>query len=303
MSGLISLDAAINNFLNDLEYSNRSPRTIDFYNDHLRHLSDHFPGIDLEALTAEHIRAFFASRDLSKTYALHAAYRSFRAFCNWCVRQAYIDKSPMAGFTPPTLPERIRSTLTVQEIRKLLSTQPRYTFLGRRNRMTIMVLWDTGMRASEFLGLKLDDLDLRNRAVRIVKGKGNKERIVHISDKTTAAVRTYLGLDTHPADKAVHRGGSDYLVLSEERRPLGYEGLREALLVMAQTAGITKQVSPHVFRHTWARMTLAAGVDSRYVQTLGGWANLDMVGQYTKDQQAEDALRAQRSHLLADRLL
>ncbi len=127
--------------------------------------------------------------------------------------------------------------------------------------------------------------------------------MTHLSERTVKELRVYLGLDTHPADRGVHRGDSDALMLSEERRPLTYPGLHTALRTMADVAGVTKVVSPHVFRHTWARMTLAAGVDSRYVQTLGGWTHLDMVAQYTRDQAAEDALRAQRSHLLGDRLL
>jgi site-specific recombinase XerD len=305
LSGLIrvTLEAAANNFLNDLEFANRSPRTIQFYEENLRHLIDRFPRVELADIGQDDIRGFFASRDLTKTHSLHAHFRSFRAFFNWCVTHEYLEKSPLAGFTAPSLPERIKPTLTGPEIRKLISTQSRQTFLGRRNRVIVLVLLDTGMRASELTGLTLADVDMKNRAVRIIRGKGNKERVVHLSERTVKELRVYLGLDTHPADRGVHRGDSDKLLLSEERRPLTYEGLREALLTMAKLAGITKQVSPHVFRHTWARMTLAAGVDSRYVQTLGGWTNLDMVGQYTKDQQADDALRAQRSHLLVDRLL
>lgn len=299
----VTLEAAVNNYLNDLEFANRSPRTVRFYSENLGHLVDRLLRYELRDVTADDIRGFFASRDLSKTHALHAHYRTFRAFFNWCVSHEYLERSPLAGFTAPSLPERIKPTLTGAEIRKLIASQSRQTFLGRRNRCIVLVLIDTGMRAAELLGIVLADLDLKNRAVRIRRGKGNKERVVHLSERTVHELRVYLGLDTAPGDRGVHRGDSDRLMLSEERRPLTYHGLREALLSMAELAGVTTKASPHVFRHTWARMTLAAGVDSRYVQTLGGWTNLDMVAQYTRDQAAEDALRAQRSHLLGDRLL
>jgi integrase/recombinase XerD len=298
-----TLERAVSNYLNDLEYASRSPRTIRFYEENLTHLVDRLPRIEVLDVAPDDIRGFFASRNLSKTHALHAHYRSFRAFFNWCVKQDYCARSPMEGFSPPTIPQRIKPTLTGQEIRRMLQTQSRQTFLGRRNRVMVMLLCDTGVRVAELLRLTLDDVDLRNRIVRIRKGKGNKERVVSLSERTVKEIRVYLGLDTHPGDRGVHRGSSDQLFLSEERRPLTYHGVREALITMAKLAGVTKAVSPHVFRHTWARMTLAAGVDSRYVQTLGGWASLDMVARYTKDQQAEDALRAQRAHLVVDRLL
>lgn len=298
-----SLEQAVAHYLNDLEYANRSPRTVAFYEENLRHLVDRLPRVEVLDISPDDIRGFFASRNLSATHALSAHYRSFRAFFNWCVIQRYCDPSPLRGFSPPSIPEKIKPTLTGQEIRKLIATQSRQTFLGRRNRIIVMMLSDTGMRSAELLALTLDDVDLRNRAVRIRKGKGNKERVVHLSERTVKELRVYLGLDTHPADRGIHRGSSNQLLLSEERRPLTYQGVREALVTMGKLAGITKSVSPHVFRHTWARMTLAAGVDSRYVQTLGGWNSLDMVSRYTKDQASEDALRAQRAHLVIDRLL
>jgi len=298
-----TLERAVANYLNDLEYANRSPRTVRFYEENLAHLVDRLPRVEVLDITPDDIRGFFASRDLTKTHALHAHYRSFRAFFNWCVTQGYCDPSQMKGFSPPTIPQRIKATLTGQEIRKLIATQSRQTFLGRRNRVVVMVLCDTGMRSAELLALTLDDVDLRNRAVRIRRGKGNKERVVHLSERTVRELRVYLGLDTSPSDRGIHRGNSDKLFLSEERRPLTYHGIREALITMAKLAGITKPVSAHVFRHTWARMTLAAGVDSRYVQTLGGWNSLEMVSRYTKDQASEDALRAQRAHLVVDGLL
>lgn len=298
-----TLERAVTQWLNDLEYASRSPATIRFYESNLRHLVDRYPRIEVCDLDGDSIRAFFASRDLTRTYSLHAHYRSFRAFFRWAADHDYCAVSPLQGFPAPALPQRIKPTLTAQEIRRMLQTQSRQTFLGRRNRIMVMVLCDTGMRIAELERLTLDDVDTRNRLVRIRRGKGNKERVVRLSERTVKEIRVYLGLDTHPADRGIHRGSSDQLFLSEERRPLTYHGFREALITMAKLAGVTKSCSPHVFRHTWARMTLAAGVDSRYVQTLGGWASLDMVARYTKDQQAEDALRAQSAHLVVDRLL
>jgi len=299
----ISLERAIDLFISDLEFSGRSHRTIEFYGECLRHLSDRFPKYNLSDIGPDEIRQFYRSRDLTKTSSLDAHYRSFRAFFNWCMRQEYLKASPLAGFQRPQVPKKIRATLTPAEVRKLISGQNRQTFLGRRNRLITRLLFETGMRASELLGLCLEDIDEKNRAVRIKKAKGRKERIVLFGESTRRDLRVYLGVDTHPRDRAVHGGKSDSLILSEERRPLTYHGLREALITMAETAGITKRISPHVFRHTWARLSLASGVDSRYVQTLGGWATLEMVGEYTKDQQQEDALAAQRSHLLGDKLL
>jgi len=299
----IAFDRAIDLFLSDLEFSGRSPRTIEFYGECLGHLSDRFPKHDLTDIGPDEIREFFRSRDLSRTSSLDAHYRSFRAFFNWCIRQGYIASHPLVGFQRPHVPQHVRPTLTPTEIRKLLAGQSRHTFLGRRNRLIVRMLFETGMRASELLGLCLDDIDEKNRAVRIRRSKGQKERIVLFGERTRRELRVYLGIDTHPRDKAVHGGRSDMLFLSEERRPLTYHGLREALISMAKIAGITKSVSPHVFRHTWARMMLANGVDSRYVQTLGGWANLEMVRRYTQDQETDDALAAQRAHLLGDQYL
>ena len=299
----IRLEVAVRNFLTDLEFENRSPRTIHFYDDNLSHLVKLFPDADVGEIDADRIRQFARSRDLSKTHALHAHYRSFRAFFNWCVGQQYIAENPMRYLNMPKLPQRIKPTLSPAELKKLLLTQPTGTFLGRRNRMIVMILLDTGIRAGELLGLTLEDIDTKHGGLRIRSGKGDKERVVRLSRKTLKMTRLYLGMDTHPRDRAVHRGKSSMFMVSEERRPLTYDGLREAIAHMARLADIHTKVSPHVFRHTWARMTLASGVDSRYVQTLGGWSSLDMVGVYTKDQRQDDALAAQQGHLLVDKLL
>jgi len=288
------LGDAISEYLTDLRLENRSPRTIEFYATNLAHLTAFLPQVRVEDLTASEMRQFLASRDPTHQQAMDAHYRALRAFFNWAVKQRYLVENPITQLKRPKVPIKVIPTFTIEDIKGMLQTHTTDTFLGRRNRAIVLVLFDTGIRASELLKLRLADVDIEHGLLR-VQGKGNKERIVAMSRRTVKELWGYLK----------NRGSrEDSLFLSEERHPLTYEGMSGAIKKMGRKAGVTgTRVSPHTFRHTFAVMFLRSGGNIRDLQTLGGWETLDMVIHYTQHLKEQDALEAHQMHSPVDRFL
>lgn len=143
--------------------------------------------------------------------------------------------------------------------------------LGVRERAILELLWATGLRVSELVGLDLDDVERGERKVR-VRGKGGKERIALYGAEAAAALDAYLD------GRGVGRGP---LFMGRGGRRLGVRSVFEIVRRRARAAGITRRVSPHTLRHTFATHLLDAGADLRMIQELLGHSRLSTTQRYT----------------------
>lgn len=218
-------------------------------------------------------------------------YRALRRLFNWAVEEGYLESSPLATihFKPP--PEPPIQGYTPDELRRLLAvcdldirTGARFT--GIRNKAMLLLFIDSGLRRAEMVNLKLNDIDLESRRVRVV-GKGNKIGIAPFSARTAKALWAWL-----VERKA--RAKTDRLWVTEEGNAFSTEGLVSWFARLKKRAGINSPGGVHRLRHTAALQYLRGARDSFLLQLFLRHESLEMSRRYTKGLKAEEAIEAHR---------
>ena len=184
----------------------------------------------------------------------------------------------------PRVPTGLPKPLSEEEVNRLLAVVEPVDPLGRRDRAMLELLYGTGMRIGELVGLRLADVDLQGGLVRVF-GKGAKERIVPIGRYAYEAVGDYLGALGRPAlvpDRWARRGDADAVFLNRRGGRLSRQGAWGALRNRALAAGLGPRLTPHVLRHSCATHLLDHGADLRVVQELLGHASISTTQVYTK---------------------
>jgi site-specific recombinase XerD len=218
---------------------------------------------------AQHLREI---RKLSPT-TIKRRLACLRALFNSLVRQSVISSSPFAQVSLRiTIPKRLPRCLGQDELKVLASA----TASARdTTRLATLLLFATGVRVSELASVRVGDIDLEQRTVRIL-GKGSRERQVFLPNELLATlVRDYVSKH-HGAPKL-----TDRLLLNRRKEPASAACLRARLKNLASNAGIPRRVTPHMLRHTAATSLLEAGVDIRFVQRLLGHQSIATTQIYT----------------------
>ena len=202
-----------------------------------------------------------------------------RGFHKFAVRDGLAEVDPAAAVKPPTPAKRLPKALPLSDVEALLDAAGAAgTTLALRDRALLEVLYGTGARISEAVGLDVDDLDLTDGAVRL-RGKGDKERIVPVGSYARAAVDAYL---VRGRPELVSTGtGTPALFLNSRGGRLSRQSAWTVLVKAADRAGVTRDVSPHTLRHSFATHLLDGGADVRVVQELLGHASVTTTQVYT----------------------
>jgi integrase/recombinase XerD len=179
---------------------------------------------------------------------------------------------------PPAPPRRLPKALPLDRVEMLLEACQLDDPLGVRDRALLELLYSTGARISEAVGLDLDDIDLDARSV-LLAGKGGKQRIVPVGRPAVAAVDAYR-VRTRPGLAAKGRG-TPALFLNARGGRLSRQSAWQVLRTAAERAGVTEPVSPHTLRHSFATHLLEGGADVRVVQELLGHASVTTTQVYT----------------------
>jgi integrase/recombinase XerD len=199
-----------------------------------------------------------------------------RGFCRFLARERLIVVDPTADIATPRLGRRLPAVLTFDEVVRLLDapdlTKPR----GRRDRAMLSLMYAAGLRVSELCSLRAADLDLR-RGVVSVLGKGSKRRLVPVGEVALHDIDVFAK-DPRPIPKGRATGA---LFLSSWGRPLTRQAFWKLVVRYARKVGITKPISPHKLRHSFATHLLERGADLRSVQALLGHANIVTTEVYT----------------------
>ncbi|MBI4126480.1 MAG: tyrosine recombinase XerC [Deltaproteobacteria bacterium] len=193
---------------------------------------------------------------------------SLRTFFHFCQREGWMETNPAKEVASPKVPKQIPKFLTVDEVFALLDSPTTKDFLGNRDKAILELLYSSGLRVSELVGLNIGDIDLAQRIVRVM-GKGQKERMVPVGAKACVALTAYI--DQRSGPLFLNRHGGRLTARSVERIMIKY---------MKRT-GLQKAVTPHVLRHTFATHLLGAGADMRGIQELLGHASLSTTQKYT----------------------
>lgn len=202
-----------------------------------------------------------------------------RGFHKFAVLDGLATHDPAAAVKPPAPAKRLPKALPLSEVEAILDAAGAAgTPLALRDRALLEVLYGTGARISEAVGLDIDDIDLELGQV-LLRGKGSKERLVPIGSYARAAVAAYVR-DARP-DLIGPQTPSGALFLNSRGGRLSRQSAWAVLVKAADQAGITKDVSPHTLRHSFATHLLDGGADVRVVQELLGHASVTTTQVYT----------------------
>ncbi|AKI04428.1 site-specific tyrosine recombinase XerD [Ligilactobacillus salivarius] len=202
---------------------------------------------------------------------------SLRKFFQYLAQEKIIEKDPMLLIDTPKKKQHLPQVLTKEEVEKLLRSPNTGQVLGLRDRAMLELMYATGLRISEIINLKLEDLHLTMGTLQTL-GKGHKERIVPVGDEAIKWVNRYLE-EARP--KLLKQKRSNYLFLNFHGNNLTRQGVWKNLKAEVRKAGIQKNITPHTLRHSFATHILENGADLRIVQELLGHADISTTQIYT----------------------
>jgi len=209
--------------------------------------------------------------------SINRAVSAVRGFYRFLMLTKRIRTDPTINIESPRVERRLPSVLTEEEMDRLLSLPPKVTSLAIRDQAILELMYATGLRASEVVSLKVEDVHLDLGYVRCI-GKGSKERIVPIGSKAIEALTQYIN---GPRNSLVARTGSRSLFVNSRGVGLSRQGLWKLVKARVRAAGITRKVTPHTLRHSFATHLLAHGADLRSVQEMLGHADISTTQIYT----------------------
>ena len=232
-------------------------------------------GIDFGSIDEAPVRAYISwlyTRNSRTSISRKLA--SVRTFFEFLIRNGAV-KNNLAKLVPtPRGEKRLPTFLTVDEVVKLLDIEGSGETTQSRDIAIIELLYSSGLRVSELVGVNLNDIDLNNLTVKVL-GKGNKERIVPVGSKAAQALTEYLRARTDMNPKG------DFLFVNSRGDRLNVRSVDRIIKKYAVLAGIPKNVSPHVLRHTFATHLLGGGADLRAIQEMLGHKSLSTTQRYT----------------------
>ncbi|MDH6364931.1 integrase/recombinase XerD [Enterococcus sp. PF1-24] len=203
---------------------------------------------------------------------------TLRRFHQFLRQERYSEHDPMQHIDSPKKSQKLPHTLSLEEVEKIIETPDTTKPLGIRDRAILEVMYATGVRVSELIGLKLGDLHLSMGLLQTI-GKGDKERIIPLGDYAIHWIERYLS-EVRP--QLVKKNPDEVLLfVNSHGNGLTRQGIWKNLKATVQKAGITKTVTPHTLRHSFATHLLENGADLRTVQELLGHADISTTQIYT----------------------
>jgi len=235
--------------------------------------------VSVQRVTRQTISSFMFSekdRGLSAN-SVSRELACLKTFFKFLVRENKIKEDPTGVIESPKLWKKLPATLDVKEVESLLKTPNLRELMGMRDKACMELMYATGMRVSELINLKMNDL---NMDVGFVKcfGKGNKERIVPFGRKARESVVRYLDKARY---KFLKKKISNFLFLTRLGKPMSRQTFWKTIKKYTRLAGIKKDITPHSLRHSFATHILERGADLRIVQEMLGHADISTTQIYT----------------------
>lgn len=273
----------VDRFLDSLWLENGlSENTLASYRLDLQHFHEWLAdrhGISLVEVARLHILDFLAFR-LSKNLKASSTARSLsclRRFYRYLVREKLVSEDPTLNVDSPKLPKLLPKSLTEEEVEDLLNAPVVDEPLGLRDRAMLEIMYGSGLRVSELVGITFDQLNLEQGVIRVT-GKGNKERLIPLGEYTLEWLEKYVRQGRGALLGAKH---SDVLFPSSRGQMMTRQTFWHRVKKYATEAGIATALSPHTLRHAFATHLLNNGADLRVVQLLLGHSNLSTTQIYT----------------------
>jgi integrase/recombinase XerD len=243
-----------------------------------RWLSDN-EKIGLLSVQRHHLLSYLSYR-LQHGYKSTSTARTLsclRRFFRYARREQLIAEDPSLNLDNPKLPRLLPSVLTEQQIEDLLAAPDTADTLGQRDKVMLELMYGSGLRVSELVNVRIDQLGLAQGLIRL-EGKGGKERIVPVGEYTLEYLESYL---EHTRPLLDPGNACSVLFPSQRARPMTRQTFWHRVKKYATVVGISDKVSPHTLRHAFATHLLNNGADLRVVQLLLGHSNLSTTQIYT----------------------
>ncbi|WP_173916239.1 site-specific tyrosine recombinase XerD [Halobacillus sp. Marseille-Q1614] len=233
---------------------------------------------DWDQISRAHIMKYlYALNDKGRSAATVARLlSSIRLFHQFLIREKITNQDPSLHIETPKKDRKLPKVLSSDDVEKLLSLQANDP-LSIRNKAMLEMLYATGLRVTELISLKVSDLHLTMGFVRCM-GKGSKERIIPLGEMAKEALENYL---EGPRGKLVNKKRTEELFVNHHGSPISRQGFWKVLKAVALEAGVTKEITPHTLRHSFATHLLENGADLRAVQEMLGHADISTTQIYT----------------------
>lgn len=260
-----------------LDQKNYSKKTFENYN---RDLNKFFKFLndykikDIKKITKETVRLYFLKQKNNNisNRTLGRYYSSLNSFFIYSIEHEYIDVNPLKFIDYPKYTKKIPEYIYDSQLEKLLNEKTSENVeIELRNKLIIHLLLDTGVRVSELVNIKVHDIDVEERIIKVF-GKGSKERFVFFTSKTKELLINYL---IKRKEKAI----TDNLLINYKGEKLTERSVQKIIKLVGEKIGL--DIHPHLLRHTFATDLLNKGADIRMIQELLGHENLDTTQIYT----------------------
>ncbi len=269
-------------FLEKLKYEyNYSDLTINGYDYEITKFLDYLNDnhLDYKKINLDMIRNYLKYLDSLKykKNSISKNLSSLRSFYKFLTEEKVILNNPFKNISNPKKDKKLPDFLNYEEINKLFDSADTTTPLGLRNRCILELLYDTGIRVSELVNLKINDIEFDKKIINIL-GKGKKERIVYYGDYLQEVLDKYIN---DSRKYLLNNKLSEYLILNNNGSKITTRGVEYIIDKMVNEAAIKHKISPHVLRHTFATHMLNGGADIKSIQQLLGHESLSTTGIYT----------------------
>jgi integrase/recombinase XerD len=239
-------------------------------------MAEHYPSAGPTDTTADHIRHFLKELKSGKQRSRSRMISGIRSYFSYLETEGKISENPVALIDSPRAGMILPDVLTTEEIDRIENEIDLSSPSGHRNRAIIETLYGCGLRVSELVNLRITDLHFKEGFI-TVTGKGDKQRLVPVNSNTIKEISFYMTIrNSMPVIK-----DPNILFLNRRGSRLTREMIYTIIKELTQKAGITKKVSPHTFRHSFATHLVQAGADLRAVQEMLGHESILTTEIYT----------------------
>jgi len=255
-----------------------SYNTIESYKRDLEKFLEYNKDKNINKITSEDLKTYvkYLKEENLNEKSIARSISSLKSFYKFLSIEKYINNNPSEALFLPKVKKSLPNILTEDEVLKLLDIQLTDSF-SYRNKAMLELLYATGLRVSELINLKLQDIDLSQDIIRTF-GKGSKERVIPIGDFAKEYLEKYI---YEYRGSMLKRESSEYLFLNNHGIKMTRQGFFKIIKKIAKEKGINKELSPHTLRHSFASHLLKYGADLRTIQELLGHSDISTTQIYT----------------------